>query len=201
MEERKNLVYSSISKKGSVYEKSLTSKIIHQSSTGLKSTFHRWKLKYPPPIEILSVLLAGQEIECRAAYRPQEAITHVHAKTTGAFELTVSKSFYCHQRSCNWAFLVCMICQNVSKSMRFQKKTKGWEIRFGKLKDQSINCWGLSILFLHKKILDSNRTEGRRIDRSVKLTWSATALTALSILNRALHFHSDHSYTLLTVCR
>ena len=106
--------------------------------------------------------------------------------------MTVSKSFYCHRRSCNWTFLVWMICQNVLKSMRFQKKTKGWEIKFGKLKDQSMNSWSFSILFLYKKILDSNRTEGRRIDRSVKLTWSATALTTLSILNRALHFHSDH---------
>ena len=65
---------------------------------------------------------------------------HVHAETTGDFELTVSKSFYCHGRSCNWAFIVCMICQKVSNSMRFQMQTSGWEVRFGKFKDQSINC-------------------------------------------------------------
>ena len=65
--------------------------------------------------------------------------------------------------------LVCMICQKVSNSMRFQMQTSGWDIRFGKFKDQSINCWSFSILFLYKKILDSNRTEGQRIDRSVKL--------------------------------
>ena len=65
--------------------------------------------------------------------------------------------------------LVGMICQKVSNSMRFHIQTSGWEVRFGKFKDQSINCWIFSILFLYKKILDSNRTEGQRIDRSVKL--------------------------------